>query len=216
MKRFLILCSGADPSILAECPTEMTKYAGVGATILFTALLAALSGGYALYTVFDSLAVALPFACLWALMIFNLDRVIISGMRKQSSFRRDLAFASPRLVLAVLLAVVISKPLELRLFQSEIAAQMKRTANEQYLKVLHTIDAGYGEVDALKKEDKELATELSAKQNEVKELEQAAADEIGGTGGTRQRGDGPVAKTKIDCLQVMRCSLWPRRLRGRW
>ncbi len=47
---FFLFCSGANRTVLRECPSEETKYAGIGATIFFTAVLAGLSGGYALYT----------------------------------------------------------------------------------------------------------------------------------------------------------------------
>ena len=53
MKRFFWLCSGADMVILRtwDCSTEHNTYAGIGATIFLTAVLASLSGGYALWTV---------------------------------------------------------------------------------------------------------------------------------------------------------------------
>ena len=59
---FFIFCSGADTAILEECsPGERTKYAGIGATVFFTAVMAAIAGSYALYTVFDNLFTAIFF-----------------------------------------------------------------------------------------------------------------------------------------------------------
>ena len=55
INEFLWLCAGVDRKILRQCPTDYAKYAGIGGTILFTALMATLSGGYAFSTVFDSL-----------------------------------------------------------------------------------------------------------------------------------------------------------------
>lgn len=192
MKRFLIFCSGADSAILAECPTEETKYAGIGGTIVFTAVFAGLSGGYALYTVFRSLWLTLPFSLLWALMIFNLDRVIISGMRKQIDFRHDLLYASPRVLLAMLLAVVISKPLELKLFEKEIQAQITRSHNEQYQRTVRTIDAAFGELSALETQNHALQDEVRAKQQKVDELYGEMIQEGDGTAGTGLRGQGPA------------------------
>ena len=55
LRRFFILCSGADRTILEECSEgENNKYAGIGATVFFTAVMAFLASAYALYTVFDS------------------------------------------------------------------------------------------------------------------------------------------------------------------
>ena len=78
MKRFFWWCSGADITILRTwaCSTEHNTYAGIGATIFLTAVLASLSGGYALWTVFQSSPYAITFGLLWGILIFNLDRSI--------------------------------------------------------------------------------------------------------------------------------------------
>ena len=52
VQRFFWMCSGTPVTIIEKYPTEHSKYFGIGATIFFTALFAALSGGYALYFVF--------------------------------------------------------------------------------------------------------------------------------------------------------------------
>ena len=44
--RFFWFCSGAHIDTLKKYPIEHNKYVGIGATIFFTALFAALSGGY--------------------------------------------------------------------------------------------------------------------------------------------------------------------------
>ena len=54
LNEFLWTCAGVNKRILRQCPTEYAKYAGSGGTILFTALMAMLSGGYAMYFVFHS------------------------------------------------------------------------------------------------------------------------------------------------------------------
>lgn len=119
--RFLWFCSGANPDILEQCPrSEHIKFSGVGGTVFFTGLLASLSGGYAFYTVFESYVTAVLFGLLWGLIIFNLDRFIVSTIQKEGGLSRQFTLALPRLLLAIVLAVVISKPLELRIFQGEI------------------------------------------------------------------------------------------------
>ncbi|HEY0175383.1 MAG TPA: DUF4407 domain-containing protein, partial [Pedobacter sp.] len=45
--RFFWFCSGVHQPTLENHPTEHNKYVGIGATIFFTGLFAALSGGYA-------------------------------------------------------------------------------------------------------------------------------------------------------------------------
>lgn len=196
IREFFLFCSGANRSVLAECPSEKTKYAGIGATVFFTALLAGLSGGYALYTVFLSPELAVPFGVLWALMIFNLDRVIVSGMRKQREFRLDLLYATPRLLLATLLAIVISKPIELKLFEREIEAQMIHSYDVAYQRTVQTVDRGFGELRQLEQQNASLDSEINAKQRELGKATQEKNQEIDGTGGTGTPGDGPVFHQK--------------------
>jgi len=85
MKRFFWFCSGADLSILRtwDCSTEHNTYAGIGATIFLTAVLASISGGYALWTVFQSYPSSISFGILWGILIFNLDRYIVMSIHKR-------------------------------------------------------------------------------------------------------------------------------------
>jgi len=124
MTSFFHFCAGAEETILKRTPTDRNKYAGIGATIFFTGVFAAIAGGYAMHTVFDSKLVAVLFGLLWGLMIFNLDRYIVMSLKKKDSFLKEFGMATPRIFLAVLIAFVISKPLELKLFESEIAAEL--------------------------------------------------------------------------------------------
>src|SRR5690606_23800549 len=112
IRQFFLICSGAHLPMLRRAPVETNKYAGIGGTIFFTGLLAALSGGYALWTVFREPWAAVLFGGVWGLMIFNLDRYIVSSMKNRERFGQELWMATPRIILAVLIAVVISKPLE--------------------------------------------------------------------------------------------------------
>ena len=121
LQRFFIFCSGADIQILDTCSNgERNKYAGIGATVFFTAVMAFIASGYALYTVFDNIYTSIFFGLIWGLLIFNLDRYIVSTIKKRDSFKSELLQATPRIILAMIIAVVISKPLEMKIFEKEI------------------------------------------------------------------------------------------------
>ena len=113
-----------------DCSTDHNTYAGIGATIVLTAVLASLSGGYALWTVFQSSPYAISLGLLWGILIFNLDRYIVMSLHKSrggfGAFFRQVATASPRLLLALLIASVITVPLELKIFEREIIDQLER------------------------------------------------------------------------------------------
>ena len=88
IRRFFMLCSGADMDILESCSSgEKNKYAGIGATVFFTAVMAFIAASYALYTVFDNVYTAVIFGILWGLLIFNLDRFIVSTIKKKKQHK---------------------------------------------------------------------------------------------------------------------------------
>lgn len=141
--QFFLYCSGSSLSILKRTPSEINKHVGIGGTIFFTGLLANLSGGYALFSVFDNIWAAIGFGIVWGLMIFNLDRFIVSSMRKTNSFWKQFTMAIPRIILASFLAVVISKPLELRIFQKEINKELVEINQENQKTLKSKIDSTY-------------------------------------------------------------------------
>ncbi len=126
---FFWFCSGAHSDTLKKYPTEHNKYVGIGATIFFTALFACLSGGYAMYFVFSGSSFAVFFAALfgilWGLAIFNMDRYIVSSISKNGTTNQQILQATPRILLAIMIGVVISRPLELKLFDKEIRQKLK-------------------------------------------------------------------------------------------
>ncbi|HMK26492.1 MAG TPA: DUF4407 domain-containing protein [Chitinophagaceae bacterium] len=124
---FFIWCSGANKSILKRCPTEQTKFIGIGATILLTAILASISGGYAIHFTFNNYSISILMGIFWGIVIFNLDRYIVSSIRKTGKFRQEFFMALPRIVIALILGITISKPLETRLFGATINKKLAKT-----------------------------------------------------------------------------------------
>lgn len=197
LKQFFWICSGADRSILEKCKTESTKYAGVGATIFFTGIFAFLAASYALFTVFDNLWISIPAGLIWGLMIFNLDRYIVSSMRKENKPLQEWKTALPRIILALLISIIIAKPLELKIFEKEINAELKimeqQTIGAQENEVSLRFDPGR---NRLQEEIGKLKNEILASTQKRDELNRLAREEADGTGGTRKRNAGPVYKIK--------------------
>src|SRR5687768_13185186 len=190
-------CSGADLELLKKCPTESSKYVGIGATIFFTGLFAALSGGYALFTVFDSFIAAIVFGLVWGLMIFNLDRYIVSSMRKEGKFGREFVLATPRILLAILISIVIAKPLELKVFDKEIQPELIVMEQEAYARQEAQLRTRFTPtIDSLKSVVQFLKTEITLKAGKRDELRRLAQEEADGTGGSRRRNLGPIYKVK--------------------
>ena len=122
---FFLKCSGASVDIINRCPEfERIKYASIGATIFFTSILAFISSFYGLSQIFKSYFIVFPLAVFWGLIIFNLDRYIVQSLRAGDSKYQNLIISVPRLILAILVAIIISKPLEFKGFVDEINAYL--------------------------------------------------------------------------------------------
>ncbi len=197
LKTFFWYCSGADAKLLQQCDSESSKYVGIGATVFFTGLFAALSAAYAFFTVFDSYVIASILGLVWGLMIFNLDRFIVSSMRKSGKFWSEFALATPRILLAVLISIVIAKPLELKIFEKEINAELALMTEEMFSEQEQLVKDKYvGQTATLKSEIEGLKMEMEKKATKRDELARIAQQEADGTGGTGKRNPGPIYNIK--------------------
>lgn len=198
LQRFFIFCSGADTDLLDECSAgERTKYAGIGATVFFTAVMATIASSYALYTVFDTIPAAIFFGLVWGLLIFNLDRFIVSTIKKRDNFFDEFLQATPRIALAVIIAIVISKPLELKIFEKEIEQVLLEEKNEMTLANKDQLALQYTPaIEALEANITGLKKEVTDKEAEVNALYETYIAEAEGRKGTEIVGKGPVYKEK--------------------
>jgi hypothetical protein len=197
LTQLLLQASGADRSILEQCPGEKSKYIGIGATILFTGIFAAMAAAYALYTVFDSYWIATGLGLIWGLMIFNLDRYIVLSMRKEGKPGKEFLTALPRIALALIISLVIAKPLELKIFEKEIEPQLvileQQTYAAQETEARLRFDPT---LSGLRNEIAKLKQEIETKTKQRDALAQLAQQEADGTGGSRVKNLGPIYKIK--------------------
>ncbi|MFS4493263.1 DUF4407 domain-containing protein [Maribacter sp. 2308TA10-17] len=198
LQNFFILCSGADSSILKTCSEgEQNKYAGIGATVFFTAVMAFIASSYALFTVFDNLFASIFFGFIWGLLIFNLDRFIVSTIKKRDSFGSEFLQATPRIALAVIIAIVISKPLEMKIFEKEINQVLLEEKNEMTLANKEQLALQYTPaVEKLKQDIAVLKDEITRQETETNALYDTYITEAEGTAGTMLLGKGPVYAEK--------------------
>ncbi len=198
VNEFFWICSGANRHILRQCPTEYSKYFGIGGTIFFTAAMAALSGGYAFFTIFDSTKLAVIFGVFWGLLIFNLDRFIVNTMYsdgKHTISWSELFSGLPRIIIAIFLGVVISTPLEMKIFEDRIETQIKKDNVVRIDDIKNASNGDYLRRQELEKDLKLLTDERSALVEKHREASEAHAKEISGEG-SGTIGDGPIAKAK--------------------
>ncbi|MES1223284.1 MAG: DUF4407 domain-containing protein, partial [Bacteroidota bacterium] len=187
---FLWWCAGAHQSLLKEYPSEHTRYAGLGGVLLATFVLASLSAGYAIYSVFNNIGWAIAFALIWGLIIFNFDRFLVSTMRKYGvSVRKQIWMAVPRIFLALLIAITIARPLELKIFEKEIDVKV---AENRHKKVLLNDSLLNAESKAIlanaEQERNRLMLRKLTLEDTLHQLQQDYLHEADGTGGSHQRG----------------------------
>lgn len=198
IKNFFWMCAGTDTDILQNCSkAEQTKFAGIGGTVFFTAVMAFIAGSYALHTVFNNYYSAVFFGLVWGLLIFNLDRFIVSTIKKRDNKWSEILQATPRILLAVIIAIVISKPLELKIFEKEINQVLLTQKNELTLANKTQIAHQYTpEIEKLQTEIYNLKQEIKSKESETNTLYNTYITEAEGTAGTNLLGKGPVYKEK--------------------
>jgi hypothetical protein len=131
LRRLVLALSGADTEILEYVPSERTRFESLGWAILITSCMAMISMWFALSSALSvNGIIAIPVAVFWGFVIMGIDRWLITSMPIDGS--RKFAMAVPRVLLAVLLGTLISTPLVLRIFQSEINAQMAVMQESSY------------------------------------------------------------------------------------
>lgn len=232
--RFLWFCAGADSTLLRRCPvSDWVKYQGIGGIVLATTLLAFVSASYAFYTVFSpktdtALAVGIDMTtyaisgvagAIWALVIFNIDRFIVSSTGKGDGTEKiswdELQQATPRLFMAIIIGVCISAPLEIRILKPEIDAQLELEQNE-YLAELNQHSEGLIQErkdELIRKMDKTQATlddrreYFETRRLEIGKQRRLLELEAEGKSGNGVAGRGPAWRDKKETLDKMEAEL---------
>lgn len=227
LNRALYYSAGVDVQLLKHCPSyDRVKLQGIGGTVMATAALAFISGSYAFYTVFGPNAVDGPeelsfgwmmvacfFGLVWSAVIYNLDRFIVSttghGDGTDTVTGGEFLRALPRILMAVLIGIVLSKPLEIRIMKTEIDAELKNRQQEYADNYLN--DARKKREDAvakitavkddLNKQKDKKNQELQGFRQEVAKAEAEYRKEMDGGAGGRGRGEGEVARAKKALLE---------------
>lgn len=204
IQNFFWWCAGVHKDTLKKYPEEYNKYLSIGATIFFTGLFAALAGGYALYFVFSGDSFALLYSTLfgliWGLAIFNLDRYIVLSIDKTKGTFKQFLQALPRILLAILIGLVISRPLELKIFDKEIKEHLRVEYLKQQQATIDTLNRTFENKYAAEYVQlQDLKTQADSLESAIKIDRQKLNHEIFGTKTDETSGVlgyGPYAKMK--------------------
>lgn len=200
-------CAGGDRFLLERATySDQVKYMCLGGIVLATGVMASLAGGYAFYTIFapksaevldkmktagntlevptDPLTVLLSviFGIIWGLIIFNIDRFIVASTGKgdgtEKITRSELVGALPRIFMGAIIAITISKPVEIRMFKSEIDVELQNAQMEKEKEFRDKVDAEFNiEIGKVQKEINKYDSGIQDKINRHKELEKQYIEE---------------------------------------
>jgi hypothetical protein len=123
---------GIDESLLGRVREERARYTCLGAIVLGTATMAALSMLDAMDQIFGPVwPVIVLVALFWGAFICGIDRWLIASTHGARSGRWRVFI--PRLILALLFGVIIATPLVLTVFGSEVVSQAHNDQNNAVL-----------------------------------------------------------------------------------
>lgn len=173
--RFLWYCAGGDPILLNKGTyTDQVKIACMGGTVLSTAVLAFFAGTYAFHTIFSDdpnseiSILEYGFGLLWGAIIFNIDRFIVSSTQpkvKKMGLLETSKTALPRIAMGIVISLIISKPLELKIFEKDIELAIAKTKEEKFSEIKNATRSKF------KNEESILESKIAKFEKEILDLE---------------------------------------------
>ncbi|MEI6697017.1 MAG: DUF4407 domain-containing protein [Bacteroidota bacterium] len=171
--RFLWKAAGGDRYLLERATySDQVKYMCLGGIVFATGAMAGLSGGYAFYTIFapktsdvldktrtlvehanyipsdaSTIMLSVIFGFIWGLIIFNIDRFIVTSTGKGDGTEaitwEEFKSAIPRIIMGTIIAITISKPVEIRMFKTEIDLAVQQQQDKEKEKGIKQATANY-------------------------------------------------------------------------
>jgi hypothetical protein len=223
MRQFWKAC-GADAYLLERSTySDQIKYFCLGGIVVATGVMAAMAGGYAIYTIFEpkgqfasnkeaihisTMIFSIVFGIIWGLIIYNIDRFIVTSTGKgdgtEAITGQEIRSSIPRIIMGMIIALTISKPIEIRMFKSEIDAEITKM-QKGYLNELDSATTNLWdqkilpfqfESDSLKKANED-------RRNEISQQRRRLEDEAAGNLPPNPPGRGPAWKDKKENLDKM-------------
>ena len=210
--RFLWKAAGGDRFLLERATySDQVKYMCLGGIVFSTGAMAGLAGGYAFYTIFEprgsaidytgnlqTTLMAICFGVIWGLIIFNIDRFIVTSTGKgdgtEEITKQEFKTAIPRIIMGAIIALTISKPVEIRMFKTEIDAKLY----EEQLKLEKDFESrtrvNFAErINDVEKENVQIQIRVNDYLHQIKVKDSLYNIETSSGQGGRIKGEGPVA-----------------------
>ncbi|WP_218917214.1 DUF4407 domain-containing protein [Niabella ginsenosidivorans] len=212
--RFLWKAAGGDRYLLERATySDQVKYMCLGGIVFATGAMAGLAGGYAFYTIFSpktadvldktktvvqnttyiptdpqTVILSVLFGIIWGLIIFNIDRFIVTSTGKGDGTEAitwgELKGAIPRILMGAIIALTISKPVEIRMFKTEIDLAVQKQQEKEKQAGIEQAKINYDKkVADTKAKLGKIQNDIDAKEAAITDLRSEISKEITGKNG---------------------------------
>lgn len=215
--KLLWKAAGSDSYILRKSTySDQVKYACLGGVVVATGFMASLAGGYAMYTIFEpngsvldtethtpTAIKAILFGIIWGLIIFNIDRFIVAasgvGDGTEKITWSEFVGSLPRLIMGIIIAITISKPVEIRMFKSEIDAALYEHQQELQKNYEENTRANYAaRIDGIENDLENISKRRDAIVIQLEEAEQEYTNEV-----TGKNSAAPGVGKRAEALKII-------------
>lgn len=214
LMRLLWKCAGGDRFLLERATySDQIKYMCLGGVVFATGAMAGLAGGYAFYTIFSpkssdvinktntvvenlnhvptdipTVLMSIVFGTIWGLIIFNIDKFIVTSTGKGDGTEAitwdEFKGAIPRILMGMIIAITISKPIEIRMFQTEINLAVQKEQEKVKNSLIADANKNFeAKVGDIKTKLGKIQTTIDEKRNQVGNLRIEISKEITGANG---------------------------------
>ena len=187
-QKLFIKIAGYDVETAKSCTSsevnKMSKHAGL---ILVPAIVGLFSMSYAMFLITQSVFFAILGGFIWSVLIFIIDRSLVSSGRP-GSFSFGLL---GRLFLAIVIGFVVAEPVVLLAFKDSI----KESIYDKFLIKKKKINSKYAPSIALYKK------ELNNAKKRLNSKQESYVGEMDGTSGSGKANKGPIFKQKYQDYQ---------------
>ena len=218
LMRFLWKCAGGDRFLLERATySDQIKYMCLGGVVFATGAMAGLAGGYAFYTIFapkssdvinktstvvdnlnhvptdiPTVLLSIVFGIIWGLIIFNIDKFIVTSTGKGDGTEKitwdEFKGAIPRILMGMIIAITISKPIEIRMFQTEINLAVQKEQEKEKNALITQANKNYEvKVGETKAKLGKIQNDIDQKKELILNLREAIKGEIYEKGGCGPR-----------------------------
>lgn len=161
------------------------------------------------YIHYPTVFLASIFGLIWGAIIFNIDRFIVTSTGKGDGTEaitwQELKSAFPRIIMGMIIALTISKPVEIRMFKSELDTEIGKLQEQEKIKENQKIDDYYdplinNKLELINSEQSiidGIDQDIKDRETLIADLQQQYIDETQGGSGNG-RGIGDIANGILD------------------